>query len=616
MRLQRSPDGNRFLAYHLRGGIAIYDARTGELLKGLQIPLMADERIESVTFGEDELLYLLRNSNGVQSVQEWNWKQNKSTSAEFEPSTVKSQFGGIQFLPKSNRLIAWGALNKIVIWNVGTGKIDVEFEPLTAQVTELLVTHDESAILIRVGFSRLLLWSLRQRMPITDYSIPPKTILRGIAISPDASHAAANATVDGIEQLLVWSTPTARLIESFPIAIRGYLQFAPDGNLLLGMLDERILGGVDLSRKKPIPLAYLPVRMKNFLVHPTENFLVSNDTDQSVRFWKLLPPEPLMTAMPKKEKLPENEGLLKTSEALRNDINHMQFTQDGKKLIAGTKDGFIYTLDAMTLKDLDGFQATQGTLLDMALTPKVTQGATMIPERVVTLGDDRKIRLWDLEDSKQLLELPSDRFYTKRPRLNLYVTPDGSTIIAHDLNKFRGYDARTGRELVVTPNSRGALQEISFSPLSKLAMTIGADKQVSILDPKTWKELRFVNVAMDLRGLQYCAESKSIVGYVRDGVYVIEDKPKGVVLHRFDHLNDVRDLVVVPGKPWVVSLSRTTRTSELRLWDIKSGNRLATYETRGRPSKIAISNDGLRIAVNDQNATVSIFGLPVKEEKK
>lgn len=610
-----SADGKHLLAFEPGGRIEVLDAKTGESLKQLRVRLMRSQSLEAVTFGDEDFLYVLKSQGDQQKLEEWSWRKDRQTTLDFEAFPVKEKMTGLHFLPKRQRLLSFGNSTKMLLWNLN-GKVDQELQPLSLVIQHVQVAPDERDALVQMNGTRLVLWNLVQQRPTADFAIPPNTKLERVALSPTKQFAAAQATVDGKSQVLIWDCSTSRVVDTQEMRFGSEMYFTPDGNFLLGLLDETHLGGVDLSRKSQLPPATLTQPARALVVQPGENSLFSADEDRAIRLSKLTLPTPAgMVGMPKKEPNKDGEGLLKTSEMLKGVVGRMVFTQDGGKLIAGTRDGFVYTLDPKTLKDEDGFAATQGALIDMILTPRTGLGTNVTPEQLLTLGDDLKIRLWNLKDSTQVKEFPSDKFFTKQNNLRLSVTPDGSTVIGRDANRFKAYDLRTAKEVVVGPTLKGTLRELGFSQEGKLAFAIGVDKVVSVLDPRTWKEVRSIDSGVDLRNLLYAPETKMIVGVFRDTIRVLENAPKGKELHKLEHTGNVFDLALVPGQARVVSLTRGTQPS-LRVWDLRTGNLLGRYDVPGTPQRLAVAPDGKHAVVSDANATVSLFGLPAREEKK
>jgi WD40 repeat protein len=126
-------------------------------------------------------------------------------------------------------------------------------------------------------------------------------------------------------------------------------------------------------------------------------------------------------------------------------------------------DGAVARLGSIRLRHL-GMSSDLGVLPD---------GKT-----VVTAGNDRVLRFWDLATGRQARAVPLQG--TAGPGNLVSLSPDGTTLTAEDKGKLIFWEVASGKEITSFPAPRAGLSYLFFSPDARLLAVGQSDKRVSL----------------------------------------------------------------------------------------------------------------------------------------
>lgn len=321
-------------------------------------------------------------------------------------------------------------------------------------------------------------------------------------------------------------------------------------------------------------------------------------------------------------------------------IKVIAFSPDGKKMAAGDKDGLIIVWETQSWKQIENLSGHQGEILDLVFSPDSSQ--------LTSIGSDNKLIEWNSRGE------PVSTFV--KDVACVEYSPDGSEIITGG-NDFKiNFWNSTSLSLIKTITHSAKVTALNIVNSSNELIIGGSDRSVIIINMGTFeKSIPFnglknslssiqvspdglIIAASDIYGgivawdhtgkilwdtptringfvpsdnvvgkdhsLAFSANGKILISGYRNGVIRQFDVLTGQELnHSFSLANFTEKLVVSNNSNFVISQNNST---ELRMWDLRSGKLL--YEVTGtiRQGGVFSSNDQyFAVAVDD--TTVKMY---------
>ncbi len=237
--------------------------------------------------------------------------------------------------------------------------------------------------------------------------------------------------------------------------------------------------------------------------------------------------------------------------------------------------------------------------------------AAMSPDglRVVTVGDDRAVVIWDAQAGAKVLELRDHDGEV----VDVDFSRDGKWFVTasrDDTVRIRSApDGKTTATLRVSGKSfvTGAV----FSPDGSRVLTLGHDDPPQLWD---WRGAPGSSLA-SLKGRTarsyfagFSADSSLVATAGGDAVQVWQVST-GRLLHELEHPDAVSDATFSPDGRWIVSVAIDGSAT---LWEASSGKRLTdlgSYD--GARSTAAFAPDGVRLATGTASGQVLVYSCDV-----
>ncbi len=288
-----------------------------------------------------------------------------------------------------------------------------------------------------------------------------------------------------------------------------------------------------------------------------------------------------------------------------SEINHFDFSPDGKSLTTAGGDGVLRVWDVATGKELRRLD-TSAWIYAFAFSP---DGKTL-----ASVGDGNTVRLWDASTGKEMREHPSHR----NGFVDLTLSPDGRTLASVGGNfrswgvdqdaEVRLWDMSTGRQLHRLTAARGDVYAPRFSRDGRTLTTLGDDEKCRIWEVATGKELRQLPAPFKGRGWRQALSPnrRTWATSFFDGGVVLWDASTGKVRQA---LNEKADSLAF--SPDGEILYTWSRDEKVRLWGVGTGNMLREFAAsarRGfRPG--SFSPDGNWFACEGEEQELLLFDL-------
>jgi WD40 repeat protein len=226
---------------------------------------------------------------------------------------------------------------------------------------------------------------------------------------------------------------------------------------------------------------------------------------------------------------------------------------------------------------------------------------------VLSGGQDRTLRLWDLASGRELRRLNG---YC--PNCAGAFDPNGEFILAFgDDPTLRLWDVAGGKEVRQFRGHRASCTGC-FSPDGRQILSFSNDRTVRLWDTATGKELRsFLGPTDDIWGATFLPGGRQVAAWGKDRVLRVWDAGTGREIHKLDLGGDWR------AEPAALALSPDGRRvltghgdQTVRLRDVNKGTELQRFANITNSRGLFISPDGRYASSGSFRAGVYLFCLP------
>jgi len=527
--------------------IAIIDFTTMEVLKRLPVP----SAVRDMAFSRDGQRLAAYHAGG--EVRVWrtdDWSHIPIMHSSGNPGV---HFAGLGFLGSGERIAIGWSSGKVSLHDSATGQKLREFTAHSEGITAFAISPNSEFIATGAGYSdkTIKLWNSETGEAAGELQ-GHQAWISGLAFSPDGTQL-ASASSD--QTIRLWDVKT----KSVTAALRGHedeiysLAVSSDGKKLLSGAKD---GSVRLwnvpATKRPPALRVLGERVGYFVIAPDSRRMVTLSADYVV--WDL------------------NTGeKLETISALRGYQAGYDFTQDGRKLLAGGRQGklriwdfeknalsefaagdededvvavrrlgaseFIATVHGLRTErmfrashvkiwDFNQQQLKETTGLSGAMT---TVSAVSPKGKTATGHEDGRVTIWGKTGTNFLAH--------SRMVVGVAFTPDGSILATGgEEGMAKLWDVATVREIATLKGHLRSIHALDISPDGRrLATGGGGDESVKLWDMHTHQELiTLAGEGSIMNRLAFSPDGNKIVGLNSEGRLHIWRAPS------FEEITDTR----------------------------------------------------------------------------
>lgn len=374
----------------------------------------------------------------------------------------------------------------VKIWDLGNGReamtyrghVDQPDDPTKAGTNPLgtsdVAFHPKGKLVASVSGNQVHLWN-----PATGKDA--KTILnlgktdkplKAVAFSPDGARLAIGGD-DGI--LRVLETDTGKQVFACPPrnARIEKVAFSPNGKLVaLGDTNSQVAVYVPGATGNPLALSISGVDVG-------EVAGVAFTADSAAVFTCGRDGKARLTVGPK----PDGESAPNTATKLRDYLGHsgpvtgLAVTADGKALVTAGEDKTVRVWDVTSAKQLRAFQGHQTKLTAVAVRPDGKQ--------IASGSEDGGIRVWDLHTSDEHREIKD----SKESLWAVAVTTDGKRIAAGGADKKVRVYTNEGAKLETVLDAGTPVTALAFLPDNNKLLVAGGDKVAKVWDVSAKKSV-------------------------------------------------------------------------------------------------------------------------------
>jgi len=436
-----------------------------------------------------------------------------------------SKVSTVAFSPDGSTIVTASYDKSIILWDAHTGnKLNrisgdtvIEFK---GKFTSANYSPDGKAIALGDDAGNVLIWDYMNG-PIYYSRLQDKhqNFVLSVEFSPDGSKIVSSSADSSI---VLWKFDgSLQKINTLDISkyqpgvwVRS-VRFLPNGSELLAALSDGTILLWDIHSLQVIQrLGGHHGEVESLSVSSDGDFAISGARDGEVRFWDLRVFESLADI-----------GVSPTFQG-NFEINSMKFTDDGKQLIGGAANGYVYILDTNTKSIIDSWMAypNQIAISEIALTPDNS--------KLITAGSNGQAILWNLNNHQLITEF-------SKIGSNMHTTdisPDGKIAIVGYTNGeitlvslIPGEDTQS-----CTLNGHtNSVNSVRFSPNGKFAVSGANDYTVIMWDLATCKKqgILFRHDSW-VTALAFSPDGKLLASASGDGTLIVWNLDSGQQMYR------------------------------------------------------------------------------------
>jgi WD40 repeat protein len=275
---------------------------------------------------------------------------------------------------------------------------------------------------------------------------------------------------------------------------------------------------------------------------------------------------------------------------------------DGKRVLTIHEERTLRLWDVETGKCLCVFTGHTDQINGAALSPD--------GKRVLSGSNDRTLRLWDAENGKELLRRTGN---SEKSVLSVVFRSNDQALSGSNDGTVQLWDLQTGKNTGVYVSEKGVVNSVAYHAGAGLAATGGHDQTIRVRDLDTDKEVRTLvgHGGQKIVSLCFSADGKRLLSASYNDGLRLWDVATGKELTRIKHRGVVSAALSPDGKRIVIAASGGRGIYPLSVWDAETGKELHKYQGHtDAVVGVAFFPDGRRFASASRDGTARVWRAP------
>ncbi len=548
-----SPDGRAMASVGKDPWITLWDVASGQAIQTLSAHADA---VNGIAFSPDGTLLASASKDG--QIKVWNMRNGQEYLGLAGTNNISVI--DVAFSPDGKTLASVNEADRIVLWDVKTSQKRLTFAaPAGAGVAGMAWSPDGKTLASGGENAETILWDAVTGQKRFNLVGQPGDIIIKVAFSPDGKFL---ASVGQIGRIMVWDAVTGTLKQ----ALDGQTDcvFDPNGKLLASMSREGRITLWEIVSGTPYLVARSPV----------------------------LAPESASSDQPGTSE--ERDISAKSSTSTASSTANPAATPNEIARIPsvnGAGGASTLTNEKPRKDDRKGITA-------LALSPDGT--------RIVSAGDDSKVRLLDAGTGRSLLTISGHHAAVT----GIAFSADGKRLLSASRDtEVRSWDATTGILSQIFLAHEQPIRTVAASPDGGFLASAGEETRIMLWDAKLGKLGKILNGHVDfVNGLAFSPDGKLLASGGADAHILLWEAATGRLLQTLrGHSGAVNSIAFSPNTGLLASGGAD---SQVRLWNAATGLQVQVLQGhQGAVRAVAFSPDGQLLASAGEDTRILIWDM-------
>jgi WD40 repeat protein len=505
--------------------------------------------------------------------------------------------------------------NSLALWDLSSKQLVQRFPGPGNPIISLAFAPDQKSLACAFIRGTVRVWDLSGKLKFEKHSQLERP---AITFSPDGEYLAM-ATKENVIEILDAGTGTYLRSISLPKGPLNLIFFSPDGTRLFATTFDGKMYRADIRDGRLLGFgAGHSNEVLSFSFSPDGKMLATGSVDRTLKLWDIATGTELRTIL--------GHGAWVTS---------LHFSGDGRYLLSADSDGLIKMWDLAARElpvlpdqkpisvfatafspgneliaigcaaegDLKLWNLSNGrTIADLGSTQTISSAAFSKDAALVATAVASQIRIYSVATGKLISGWAAPAAGVR----SLEFSPDGTKLLSGDtLGNVLLSEVYSG-QTAVRLNSGNMYYRAVFSPDGKQIASADQDGKVRIWDvASTTISNTLIGHTGVARLISFSPDGGLLATAGDDNTVRIWDAASGKELRQLAHSDSVQRFAFTPDGKRLVTASLD---GAVVLWDVIGMQEVITLRRRGgQPSSVTFSQNGLTLAVSDENGAVKVW---------
>ena len=353
-------------------------------------------------------------------------------------------------------------------------------------------------------------------------------------------------------------------------------------------------------------------------ITPDEKYLITASGNGTVKLWNIQQ----LIEQHNLDGFQQSKSLISSTYSDHTDsITSIAITSDGKKAISASRD---HTLKVWNIKKelLLTFNGHNSDVEAVAIIPN--------SQRAISASEDQVLKVWDINTGKELLTITLQFPLRYLPNWSgLAITPDGLFVVTF-VTKFKNnssdetllmiFNLETGEEQYSIPINLGfpIVSTFTLTPDGQhVIVSALTEETIHILDLETGETLLTLEADYSVDEVVVTPDGQYLISSDDGGGIKVWDLKSGAELYtlRNSQLGSMNHfkLAIEPKGRYLFSVGEVSAhepdSNSLRVWDLYSGEIIASFTGDSPLYAVAVASDGLTVVVGTDKGQVHFLQL-------